>query len=319
MRIRVTAGIVAALVGGFLAQPAKAQGNTATDAPATPAAWSSDHVLYVTGLADVKPDSEGSLSLTPSTISFVGKSAAGEIRFSQITGVYAGDERVATGGTGAKVARHIPFFGFGAAVGAVTNKKVDLLTIEYRDKNGGVHGVVFEIPKTQALIAQQQLSSLATSPQSIEAEPCIEGAPSDAILIAPVLFTDVEVPPEYRVLLYEQLVEQIKMADGTGTVYRVGNSSVPCSAKTLQLSVTAFKKGNEAVRSSTGPVGFFVGGTSVAFHVSLTDKTGTMFFEQSMKESKRGDGDSLSVTHDLAKSLSKRLLKAKQFRAPAVS
>jgi hypothetical protein len=319
MKIQVTTGILAALVGGFLSQPAKAQGNVAADAPATPAAWHSENVLYVAGLADVKPDSEGSLRLTPSAISFVGKSAAGEIPYSQITGVYAGDERVATGGTGAKVARHIPFFGFGAAVGAVTNKKIDLLTIEYRDMNGGIHGAVFEIPKTQALIAQHQLSTFVTPSQAVEMQPCVEGTPSDAILVAPVRFTDVEVPAEYRILLYEQLVEQIKKADGTGTVYRVGDISVPCTAKTLQLSVTAFKKGNEAVRSSTGPVGFFVGGTSVNFHVSLTDKMGTVFFEQSMKESKRGDGDSLSVTHDLAKSLSKRLLKAKQYRAPAAS
>jgi hypothetical protein len=272
-------------------------------------------VVYVAGLADVKPNSSGSLSLTPSSVAFVSKGVEGTIAFDRITVVSVGNERIATGGVGGKVVRAIPFFGFGAAMGAVTNKSVGLLTIEYVDKDGGQHGAVFEVPKTQVDFAQKQISSRIKSPAMTDSRPCSGTATSDSILVQPIAAPSVELPAEYRALLYEELVDELRASKGSVTVYRAGDSSAPCRAKKLELSVTAFKKGNEAVRASTGPIGLFVGGTSVTFHVRVVDAAGRVLFERSHKVSRRGDGDSLGVTRDLAKSVSKKMAKAEKTEA----
>jgi hypothetical protein len=320
MNIRSMTGICAALTMIVLSKPLLSQDASAKDAPNASTRWHSDHVVYVAGLEDVRPGSTGSLSLTLSAVAFVGRAAAaGEIPLDRITAVYLGDERVATGGTTAKVARHIPIYGFGAAMGAVTNKSVDLLTIEFQDNNSGYHGAVFEVQKTQGAIAQQQLLTLISPPPLSASQPCIGVGSADTIRVEPITSADVELPAEYRVLLYEQLVTQLRATVDVANVYRMGDTKAPCAAKTMQLSVTAFKKGNEAVRTSTGPVGHFVGGTSVKFHVALTNTSGSVLFEKSMKESKRGDGDSLGVTRDLAKSIAKHLKKAKQISTSEVS
>jgi hypothetical protein len=288
-----------------------AQSSQSPSSEASSASWRSDSVVYVAGLADIKPEAKGSLSLTPDALDFVTKASHGEIPFDRITAVFIGDERVATGGAAGRVARLLPY-GVGPVMAVVSNKKEDLLTIEYLDRNGGHHGAVFEVPKTQAVLAQQQLVSRIVAIPVTESHPCSGLGLPDAILVEPIAATDVELPAEYRVLLYEQLVDQLRVSNGAGTVYRTGDTAAPCAAKKLQLTVTAFKKGNEAVRAATGPVGFFVGTTSVGFHVSVVDGSGTVLFERSLKENKHGDGDSLSVARDLAKSVSKRLAKAEK-------
>ena len=92
---------------------------------------------------------------------------------------------------------------------------------------------------------------------------------------------------------------------------RVGDQAAGCPAETLHLSVSAFKKGNEKLRSATGPFGLFVGKTSVAFSVRLIDQAGAVGFEKSLKSSKHGDSDSLGVARAVAQSVSKRLTKSK--------
>jgi hypothetical protein len=283
------------------------------------APWQSDSVVYVAGLADVRPESVGTLILTSTTLVFSTKGSQGEIPFSLITGVSTGQERVATGGTGAKVVRKIPIFGIGAITGAATNKSVDLLTVEFRDIHGGYHGAVFEVPKTQAAIAQQQLLSFTQSAPVNPPATCDGQILPNTVLVSPIISAGIDLPAEYRVLLYEQMVEELKKSSGNAAVLRMGDVTAPCAAAKLRLSVTAFNKGNETVRASTGPVGLFIGATSVKFHVDLVAHDGAELFEKDLKESKHGDSDSLSVTHDLAKSVSKRLKKAKQIGTPSGS
>jgi len=275
-------------------------------------AWHSDSVVYVAGLDDLKPNASGSLRITADEFVFTTRDAHEQIPLRQITSVSIGDERVATGGTSAKIARKIPVFGFGAAMGAVTSKNVGVLTIEYQDVHSGYHGAVFEVPGSQAEIAQQQLIAIAASPdQEAGATGCDKAAQSKTLLVAAIDEKDLQLPAEYRVLLYEQLVAELRRSYIGGTVIRVGDQVAGCPAETLHVSVSAFKKGNEQLRSSTGPIGFFVGGTSVSFSVRLVDQAGAVVFEKSLKSSKHGDSDSLGVARDVAHSVSSRLAKSK--------
>jgi hypothetical protein len=215
----------------------------------------------------------------------------------------------------------IPIFGFGAAAGAVTSKMIDVLTIEYQDVDAGYHGAVFEVPKSQAELAQQQLTILAGSPNKETNTPGCNGAlpVSKTLLVAALDDKGLQLPAEYRVLLYEQLVAELRKSFVGGTVLRVGSQAAGCPAETLHITVGAFKKGNEKLRSSTGPVGLFVGGTSVAFSARLVDQNGRVVFEKSLKSGKHGDSDSLGVARDITQSVSKRLAKSKAigFKAAA--
>ena len=279
---------------------------------ASPDSWHSDSVTYVAGLGDLKQHTSGSLRITADNLVFSTHDAHEQISLKQITSVSIGDERVATGGAAGKVGRKIPLYGIGFATGVVTSKKVDVLTIEYQDVQAGYHGAVFEVPKSQAGIAQQQLAAFAASPhQDADALSCHEPATSNVLLIAPIDESGLQLPAEYRVLLYEQLVTELRKSYTGGTVVRVGDQAAGCPAETLHISVSAFKKGNEKLRSATGPVGLFVGRTSVAFSVRLTDQAGAVVFEKSLKSNKHDDSDSLGVARSAAKSVSKRLTKAK--------
>jgi hypothetical protein len=189
---------------------------------------------------------------------------------------------------------------------------VDVLTVEYWDVSSGYHGAVFEVPKGQAEVARQQLMVFA-APQRPENVPinCDEASPSKTLLIATVDDNGQKLPAEYRVLLYEQLIAEVQKSYAVGTVLRVGDLAANCASATLHVSVSGFKKGNEKLRSSTGPIGLFVGGTSVAVSTRLFDRYGIVVFEKSLKSSQHGDSDSLGVAREVAQSVSKHLLKLK--------
>jgi hypothetical protein len=274
--------------------------------------WQSDSVVYVAGLGNLKQNTSGSLRITADDLVFATRDARAQVPLRQIGSVSVGDERIATGGTSAKVIRKIPIFGIGAAAGAVTSKTVDVLTIEYQDLHSGYHGVVFEMPKSQAEAAHQQLAVFTALPHpETGTTSCSAVARPKALLVAAIDDSDLDLPAEYRVLLYEQLVSELQKSYAGGTVLRVGDPAAGCHAETLHISVSGFKKGNETLRSSTGPIGLFVGGTSVAFSIRLVDNSGTVVFEKRLKSSKHGDSDSLGVARSVAQSVSKRLVKAK--------
>ena len=302
----------AILTVAFCSCPAVAQTVPADAGGASAKPWHSDSAVYIAGLDNLKQNSLGSLRITSDGLVFSTHDAHEHIPLQQITSVYIGDERVATGGTSAKVARKIFLLGFGAAAGALTSKTVDVLTIEYQDGQSGYHGVVFEVPRSQAEIARQQLATFSSSPhQETSAPGCNDNAHSKSLLLAAIDEQGVQLPSEYRVLLYEQLVSELRKSYAGGTVLRVGDPAAGCPTETLHVSVGAFKKGNEKLRSSTGPVGLLVGGTSVGFTARLVDQDGTVVFEKKLKNSKHGDSDSLGVARNVAESVSKHLSKAK--------
>jgi hypothetical protein len=48
-------------------------------------------------------------------------------------------------------------FGGGRAISLFSRKKYDTLTVKYVDHDGGVHGVIFQLPKGQAENLRRQL------------------------------------------------------------------------------------------------------------------------------------------------------------------
>jgi hypothetical protein len=276
-------------------------------------------VVHVAGLTDVKPDIKGSLLVTPETIVFSNGAVRASIPRSRILNVFVGDERTEPWGTTGKVARKIIPYGGGAALGAITKGQVDLLTVESLDEHEGYHGVVFAVPFQKANAIREQLTATLVPPVKRPAPSCSEGASTPrSVLLAPIVVSGIELPSEYRILLYEQLYKQLKAHNPSDSFLRTGDlSSGPgCTELTLRVTVTGFKKGNRAVRASTGPLGMFLGTTSLTFDINLQDLQEKTIFDAQMKKSDRSDSDSLGLADSIAKSVAKRMDKEMQKHEP---
>lgn len=102
----------------------------------------------VTGLPGIKNKSTGNLSIDKGDLHFVGSKNAADIPLSSVTDVATGSDK--QGGADATSD------GNGRFLRPVHSKR-DSLTIQYRDANGGLRGVIFTMPVGQAEPFKQRL------------------------------------------------------------------------------------------------------------------------------------------------------------------
>jgi hypothetical protein len=110
----------------------------------------------VTGLPGFKDGSNGSLTAEKGNLQFVHSKNVIEIPAPSITDVVTGSDsqRVIHGKAGA-VSMFGPY-GSGRFL-SLFRSKLDTLTIQYRDGDGGLHGVIFTMAVGQAELLKQQL------------------------------------------------------------------------------------------------------------------------------------------------------------------
>jgi len=210
----------------------------------------------------------------------------------------------------------------GAALTLLLREKVDVLTVTYRDSNNGLHAAIFALPKDHAqqfradLIAHgARTPPIAPSQRpspSPSADPAVAPAPhtsvdfsKSAILIETVDSADVAIPAEFRMAIYENLVERIQRSGLFAQVYRSGDRSAETypNLLTLHTEVEAFKQGSQTARELT----VVLGQTKVALDVKLTRRDSTAVFNQKVEGKVRFFGENLGVTHDVAKRIVKIL------------
>ncbi|HTF63844.1 MAG TPA: hypothetical protein VK638_14240 [Edaphobacter sp.] len=269
-------------------------------------------VVHLIGLPDAKPGIKGVLKLTPEALDFSTADIHALIPYKRITAVSVGNERMEAGGQAGNVARRLPL-GIGPAFSIASQKQVDLFTIEFRDPHEGYHGAVFLLPLKRTAELKTRIAAEIPTPAAAAVPACNAGARMlNSVLIAPLEVTGVDLPAEYRVLLYENLYNVLRTTRPSDSYLRTGDISAGpgCTALTLHVSVVGFRKGNQALRAATGPLGMFVGTTSITFNVKLDDGQGKTILDASVKKSKHGDTNSLAVARDIAKNISKRIDKA---------
>jgi hypothetical protein len=317
---------IAFLAAAFAASIACAEDKTTLYSP--------NDAIHVAGLLEVRPNLKGSLTLTSEALIFAAKDTNELLPRARILNAFIGDQRTlpwGTTGTVARMAIPLAFIAMGpmgglagaggqAAVGGLTNKKVDLLTVEFVDSHSGYHGVVFQLPSQQAASIRDQMTATVKARMERPAPACAAGAQPQSVLLTPIAVSGVELPAEYRVLLYEQLAKQLKAKRPSDTFLRTGDlaAGAGCPALTLRITVDGFKKGNRAVRASTGPAGFFLGTTLLSLNVNLQDSRGATIIAAQIKKSRRGDFDSLGIADGIAKDVAKRLDQALQKPQPQV-
>jgi hypothetical protein len=291
-------------------QPApESQNDVASDSTS----FTQKNVVHVAGLEETKANMTGNLTLSPAALTFSNKDISTSIPRERIVNVFIGDQQTEPWGTTGKIARKVIPYGGGEVLAFATNKKVDLLTVEYLDIHDAYHGVVFVLPVQKAAAARDQILAKLAPPVAVAASSCAEPLPN-TVMVEPIKVDGVELPAEYRILVYEQMIKELKLKQPEERFFRVGDRSAGpgCAATGLDITVTNFKKGNRSARAATGPLGLFIGTTSLTFDVNIKDVNDKTVFDAQMKKSDRTDSDSLGLADTIAKNVAKSFSKATQ-------
>ena len=113
--------------------------------------------VQVIGLAGLKQNTKGQLTVADGTLSFTHDKLTVDVSASSIEDVVTGrDSQRVIGGTLGTVASLAAPYGTGSAL-PLLRKKVDTLTIQYRDAIGGLHGAIFTMPVGKAETIKKEL------------------------------------------------------------------------------------------------------------------------------------------------------------------
>jgi hypothetical protein len=118
------------------------------------------NVRHVIGLETIKRNANGHLTIQNGIMQFTAKKLEAKVPASSIEDVFVGTEMTQSGGTAGRVVKTAAMaapFGSGKALTLLMRTKVDILTVVYRGADGGVHGVIFSLPKGLAETTRTQL------------------------------------------------------------------------------------------------------------------------------------------------------------------
>jgi len=126
---------------------------------------------------------------------------------------------------------------------------------------------------------------------------------ASAVEVKMIPSDELTLPPEFRVSLYENLIEQLRKRAVFPSVYRDGDRNAGNAADliTLECTVVKFKKGNETLRQVT----MVAGATSMTLRCEFTDKNGNSLLVRDITGKVRFFGGNLKATYDFAKKTAK--------------
>lgn len=130
---------------------------------------------HVLGLEGVKRGGKGRLAVVDKTLQFESGASTAKVSIPSIQDVFTGEEsqQMVRGKTGIVVELAMPYES-SRVVSLLASRKIDTLTVEYRDSNGGLHGVIFTLPKGQAPMLKRMLvehGAHASLPPQVPAKP----------------------------------------------------------------------------------------------------------------------------------------------------
>jgi hypothetical protein len=275
--------------------------------------------VQLTGLVGVKDNTKGSLAVKNGTLRFTHSKSTSDLAPNSMQAVITGSDsqRVVRGTLGT-----LSMFGpYGSdRFLSLFRSKLDTLTIQYRDANGGLHGVIFTSPVGTAEVTKDELvglgahTSIPTQGNSAPDNPDHsdkkdppqrpQGAkppkiPASAISVLMIQSGEIKLPAEFQVSLYENLIQQLQKKGGFQHVYREGdrNSADAPNLIVLHSTVRGFKQGSQMARQVTT----VAGATSISVHCEFTDKNGQVLLARDINGKVRIFGENLKATYDFAK------------------
>jgi hypothetical protein len=145
----------------------------------------------------------------------------------------------------------------------------------------------------------------ASQDSSSKATPSTKKLSVSAIQIEPVELGNVKMPPEFRVAVYENLIEVVTKSGKFQHVYRSGDreaNGVP-DLVTVRMTVKGFKHGSERLREVTT----VVGATTVDLGVQFIGRDGNVLVDRDVEGKVRFFGGNLRATYDFSKKVAKIL------------
>ena len=113
---------------------------------------------HLLGFPNTKSNAKGTLTTQDNVLRFEQNGKAVEqVDISSIRGVFLGEESMQVGGMPMKIGKAAAPFGGGRVVSLFAHAKYDTLTLEYVDRNGGVHGAIFQLKKGQGELVRNEV------------------------------------------------------------------------------------------------------------------------------------------------------------------
>jgi hypothetical protein len=113
-------------------------------------------VVQLTGLTGVKDNAKGTLSVEGGNLHFVHGKTSSDVNAASIQDVVTGaDSQRAVGGTIGLMSMAAPYGG--GRVLSLFRSKIETLTVQYRDTDGGLHGAIFTMPVGTSEVIKKEL------------------------------------------------------------------------------------------------------------------------------------------------------------------
>ena len=164
--------LLLAIGASFMFFPIPTRGQAAATPATAPTAAQAD-VKLVIGGDTIKNNSEGSLSIVDDSLQFTtnkAKMPKMEVKTASILDISTNeDNRQDITGAAHLATMAIPYGG--GRVLSLFSHKVDVLTLEFKDANGGYHGTVFVLPQGSAAPIKRQLVAMGAKASVPLAEP----------------------------------------------------------------------------------------------------------------------------------------------------
>ncbi|MBZ5656162.1 MAG: hypothetical protein LAO56_12895 [Acidobacteriia bacterium] len=124
---------------------------------------------HLLGFEDAKNNCGGTLSIQDDVLQFQhpGKPGA-RVKIASLRDVFLGAESKQVGGLPMKLGKAAAPYGAGRVVSLFAHKKYDTLTLEYADKDGGIHGAVFQLNEGKGELVRDELVARGVSATSLE-------------------------------------------------------------------------------------------------------------------------------------------------------
>ena len=115
--------------------------------------------VQFTGLTGVKDNTKGTLSVENGSLHFVHGKLSSDVSVTSIQDVVTGgDSRKSVGKTVGIMSMGVPYGG--GRFLSLFRSKIDTLTVQYLDADGGLHGAIFTMPVGSADVIKKELVGL---------------------------------------------------------------------------------------------------------------------------------------------------------------
>ena len=118
----------------------------------------STRATHLLGFANASNNSTATLFVQDDSLQFQQNGRTGEkVKIALVRDVLLGEESKQVGGLPMTLGKAAAPYGGGRVVSLFSHKKYDILTLEYVDSDGGIHGAIFQLTKGQGELVKNEL------------------------------------------------------------------------------------------------------------------------------------------------------------------